>query len=285
MLTISDLVVQFGTLRAVDHLSLTVPSGSLFGLLGPNGAGKTTTLHCVTGLLSGYAGDIRVDGLDPKTDHTEVQRRIGLVPQKLALYDELNVLDNLKTFGALYGLRGKSLQQRVDWGIELSQLSEKAAAKVGTLSGGMKRRLNMACSLLHDPMLIICDEPTTGVDPQSRNHLFETIRQLHRDGRTVIYTTHYMEEVEALCDTVAIMDRGKSIAVDSLDTLLQPSQEVAKFTLEHTSETTGEDILTALQAAGITANLTPQTHSLEDVFLNLTGRALRDAGPSEANDG
>ena len=284
MLSITDLEVQFGTFRAVDKLSLTVPSGSLFGLLGPNGAGKTTTLHCVTGLLTEYTGTIRVDGLDPKSDHREVRRRIGLVPQKLALYEDLSVIDNLKTFAALYGLRGSTLKQRVDWGIELSQLAEKTGAKVATLSGGMKRRLNMACSLLHDPSLIICDEPTTGVDPQSRNHLFETIRTLHQEGRTVIYTTHYMEEVEALCDTVAIMDRGQRIAVDALDALLQSSQESPRFTLEQTSDATAADIAQALEAAGIMASVTPHQRSLEDVFLTLTGRALRDSTGSEVRD-
>ena len=281
MLTISELVVQFDAFRAVDGLSLTVPTGSLFGLLGPNGAGKTTTLHCVTGLNTAFEGSIHIDGLNPITDYTEVRRRIGLVPQKIALYEDLSVLDNLKTFAALYGLRGRNFSERIDWGIELSQLMEKRTVKVAALSGGMKRRLNMACSLLHDPMVIICDEPTTGVDPQSRNHLFETIRQLHGEGRTVIYTTHYMEEVEALCDSVAIMDRGQCIATDRLDSLLASASDRTHMQIAHDGTTDVGAIQDALTAAGIHAAITPQTPSLEQVFLNLTGRALRDGSPAE----
>ena len=284
MLSISDLVVQYGHFRAVDGLSLTVPKGALFGLLGPNGAGKTTTLHCVSGLHSLYQGTIQVDGLDPIRNPREVRKCIGLVPQKLALYDDLSVLDNLRTFAGLYGLRGRGLRDRVDWGMELSQLKDKSRANVSSLSGGMKRRLNMACSLLHNPSLIICDEPTTGVDPQSRNHLFETIRALNAEGRTIIYTTHYMEEVESLCDTVAIMDRGRCIAIDSLSALLSSSDEPTRFSLQFEDETTEHDVRAALEAAGINAAVSSQPRSLEDVFLTLTGRGLRDALGAEAEN-
>ncbi len=240
MLSISGLTVRFGDLTAVDDLSLEVPEGSIYGLLGPNGAGKTTTISCLAGLREPDAGQITIDGIDVLKNRTEAQRRLGVVPQMLAIYDALKVVDNLRFFGALYGLGGRALKDRVAWGLALAQLDEKADARVETLSGGMKRRLNMACSLLHDPKLVVCDEPTTGVDPQSRNHIFETLRALVAEGRTLVFTTHYMEEVEALCSRVAIVDHGRIIADDALDTLVSDGQ------------------------------------TLEGVFLELTGRALRD---------
>lgn len=240
MLSVSGLTVRFGDLTAVDALALEVPEGAVYGLLGPNGAGKTTTISCVAGLRTPDAGRVLVDGVDVRANRAEAQRRLGVVPQALALYETLRVVDNLRFFGALYGLRGRALEDRVGWGLALAQLDEKAMARVETLSGGMKRRLNLACALLHDPRLVVCDEPTTGVDPQSRNHIFETLRALVEEGRTLVYTTHYMEEVEALCSRVAIVDQGKVIADDALDALVADGQ------------------------------------TLEGVFLELTGRGLRD---------
>ncbi|MCB9524113.1 MAG: ABC transporter ATP-binding protein [Myxococcales bacterium] len=271
MVEIRDLQVRYGDFVAVDGLSLSVPKGALLGLLGPNGAGKTTTINAICGLLQPTAGQVRVDGLDVTADARGVRARVGLVPQQLALYPTLTVRQNVDFFCGLMGLKGQRARDRRAWALALAQLDAKADAKVETLSGGMKRRLNLACGLLHDPPVIICDEPTTGVDPQSRNHLFETIRGLHAEGRTVIYTTHYMEEVEALCDRVAIVDRGRVVAHDRLDALLDGGDTTRFHVTAHAS---------AAQVAEALAAFAPQVvqapRTLEQVFLDLTGRGLRD---------
>lgn len=276
MIEIRDLRVSFGALTAVDGLSLAVPDGLLYGLLGPNGAGKTTTLSCVAGLRAPTSGTVRVAGLDPMKDAREVRRLLGLVPQSLALYGTLTVVDNLRIFGGLMGLSGQRLRDRVAWGLALAQLEGRERTAVDTLSGGMKRRLNLACALLHDPRLVICDEPTTGVDPQSRNHLFETIRRLRDEGRTVVYTTHYMEEVEALCSRVAIVDHGRLVADAPLADLLAGGAGGSRFDVALAAGATPEQVAAALAAAGLTAQVTAGARSLEDVFLELTGHALRD---------
>jgi len=273
--------VVFGEVCAVDGLSLEIEQGSLTGLLGPNGAGKTTTLSCVAGLIEPTEGEVRVGDIDVAREPLRVQRLLGVVPQSLALYPTLTVEANLRVFGGLFGLAGRLLSERVDWGLTLAQLEARKTSLVGNLSGGMKRRLNLACALLHDPKIVICDEPTTGVDPQSRNHLFDTIRRLHREGRTVIYTTHYMEEVEALCDRVAIMDHGKLLAEDSLEGLLRGTEQQTTFQLKVQRGRTVEEVLEILRAAGIEdAELKSSSGSLEQVFLRLTGRALRDGDAS-----
>ena len=241
MIRIEKLSVSYGESVVVDDLSVEVNAGVLFGLLGPNGAGKTTTLGCLCGLHEHFLGTAELNGIDVREDPRRAKSMVGYVPQELALYPELTVLKNLEVFGGLAGLNGRSLSSRIDWALEVAQLSSRRRDLVDTLSGGMKRRLNMVASLLHRPKVIVCDEPTTGVDPQSRNHLFETIKRFHQDGCTVIYTTHYMEEVEALCEDVAIMDHGHLIAHDKLDILLQDKA------------------------------------NLEELFLELTGRGLRDA--------
>ncbi len=240
MLRLDAITVRYDALTAVDALSLEVPAGCIYGLLGPNGAGKSTTMACIAGLRAPTSGSVSVDGIDVARDPAEVRRRLGLVPQSLALYEDLTVLGNLRFFAGLFELQGARHAERVEWGLELAQLQDKRKDRVGTLSGGMKRRLNLACGLLHDPPLILCDEPTTGVDPQSRNHIFDTLRALNEAGKTLVYTTHYMEEVEALCERVAIIDQGKVVADDDLQALL--------------GRTEG---------------------NLETLFLDLTGRALR----------
>ncbi len=280
MIRFEQLVVRYGALAAVDGLDLRVPAGSLFGLLGPNGAGKTTALACVAGLRVPTAGAVFVDGVDVRARPAEARRRVGLVPQRLALYPTLTVAQNLRFFGGVHGLAGARLRDRVAWGLALAQLDERADARVETLSGGMARRLNLACALLHDPPLVLCDEPTTGVDPQSRNHLFDTLRALHAEGRTLVYTTHYMEEVQALCDEVAIVDRGRLVVHDRLDALLR-STASARFRIEVArgdGASAGEaDVRAALGAAGLRLDaVTPAERTLEEVFLDLTGRALRD---------
>ncbi|MBI4956477.1 MAG: ABC transporter ATP-binding protein [Myxococcales bacterium] len=277
MISIEGLEVSYGSVRAVAGLSLDVPKGSLFGLLGPNGAGKTTTILCIAGLRAPTAGKVRVGGRDPVRDAAVVRRMLGLVPQNLALYQDLSVRDNLRFFGGLFGVEGAKLTSRVAWGLDLAELGSRAAATVSTLSGGMKRRLNLACGLLHEPELLVCDEPTTGVDPQSRNHLFETIRRLNAEGRTVVYTTHYMEEVEALCSRVAILDHGRLVACDELATLLAAGASERHFELELTRAATPDAVRRALDAAGLASDkLAAAPRSLEQVFLDLTGHGLRD---------
>jgi ABC-2 type transport system ATP-binding protein len=201
--------------EAVKSLSFAIRRGEIFGFLGPNGAGKTTTISMLSCLLEPTQGNAIVAGYDVVRASSEVKRRIGLVPQELALYPTLNARDNLDYFGRIYGLRGRELRQRVDEVLEMVGLTERAKAAVKTYSGGMKRRLNIAAGLLHRPEVLFLDEPTVGVDPQSRNAIFEHVERLRDEGMTILYTTHYMEEAERLCDRVAIIDEGHIVALDT----------------------------------------------------------------------
>ncbi len=289
---VDSLVIAYGAGRpAVDGLSLSVRHGSFFGLLGPNGAGKSSFISCIGGLVRPSSGTVRVLGLDAVTDRAVVARRLGIVPQSLALYGDLSVRENLRFFAGLYGVRGASLAGRITAALDLAQLTDRAGSRVSTLSGGMARRLNLAVALLHDPEVIICDEPTTGVDPQSRLHLFDALRRLHAEGRTVIYTTHYMEEVEALCHDVAIVDRGKLVALGPLQELLashglegpEPTKSQS-FTVVAPAEVDPAGIVLLLKRAGIPSEgVTPVRATLEDVFMARTGRALRDGEPCRPN--
>jgi ABC-2 type transport system ATP-binding protein len=202
-------------LEAVKSLRFAIRQGEIFGFLGPNGAGKTTTISMLSCLLEPSEGTAIVAGHDVVKAPSEVKRRIGLVPQELALYPTLSARDNLDYFGCIYGLRGGALRQRVDEVLEMVGLAERAKAAVKTYSGGMKRRLNIAAGLLHRPQVLFLDEPTVGVDPQSRNAIFEHVERLRDEGITVLYTTHYMEEAERLCDRVAIIDEGRIVAVET----------------------------------------------------------------------
>jgi ABC-2 type transport system ATP-binding protein len=209
------LVKRYDAVEAVKGLSFAIRQGEIFGFLGPNGAGKTTTISMLSCLLKPTAGTAIVAGYDVVKASGEVKRRIGLVPQELALYPTLNARDNLDYFGRIYGLRGRELRQRVDEVLEMVGLTERARAAVKTYSGGMKRRLNIAAGLLHRPEVLFLDEPTVGVDPQSRNAIFEHVERLRGEGMTILYTTHYMEEAERLCDRVAIVDEGRIVALDT----------------------------------------------------------------------
>jgi ABC-2 type transport system ATP-binding protein len=241
---------DYGSLSALAGLDLAIEEGEIFGLLGPNGAGKTTAISMMCGVVTPSRGSARVAGLDIAS--FAARRLIGLVPQDLALYEELSALQNLRFFGGLYGLTGSELAARADWALELAGLRERAREPVSRYSGGMKRRLNLAAGLLHRPRLVILDEPTVGVDPQSRNHIFATIRALSAEhGMTVLYTSHYMEEVELLCKRVAILDRGALIACSTVEDL------VARHG--------GEEVVV-------------RKANLETVFLALTGHRLRDEG-------
>jgi ABC-2 type transport system ATP-binding protein len=215
-----NLTKKYGDLTAVNDVNLAIQKGEIFGLLGPNGAGKTTIISMITGLLKPDSGRITVDGLDLQRNTYAVKAKLGLVPQELALYPTLSARDNLAFFGSIYGLGGKHLQERVDAMLAMVELADRANEAVKNYSGGMKRRVNIAAGLLHQPEVLFLDEPTVGVDPQSRNAIFETIEDLNRAGMTVIYTTHYMEEAQRLCHRVAIIDEGQIIALDTPQALI-----------------------------------------------------------------
>jgi ABC-2 type transport system ATP-binding protein len=212
VLELRKLGKDYGERTAVKSVDLDVEKGEILGLLGPNGAGKTTTISMACGVVTPSRGSVTIGGIALDREPYAAKAKLGLVPQDLALYEELTAIQNLRYFGALYGLRGAELGHRVDWALEVVGLRDRANEPAKQYSGGMKRRLNIAAGLVHEPELLILDEPTVGVDPQSRNHIFETVKALQKSGMTVIYTSHYMEEVEALCDRVAIMDAGAIVA-------------------------------------------------------------------------
>ena len=245
VLEVKHLRKAFGDLVAVDDVSFALQPGQLLGLLGPHGAGKTTTVSMIAGLVTPDRGQVFVGGQVLSGDTNPAKRRMGLVPQDLALYEELSARANLQFFGSLYNLAGKPLHDAIRAALELVGLAERERDLVKTFSGGMKRRLNLAAGLLHDPDILLLDEPTVGVDPQSRNAIFDNLELLKRRGKALLYTTHYMEEAERLADRIVVIDHGTVIANDTLAGLhrLMPSGEKA---------------------------------SLEAVFLTLTGRSLRD---------
>ena len=221
VLEADNLVKTYGAHVAVDGISFDVEESEVFGLLGPNGAGKTTTISMLTGVLEPTSGTARIGGHDILREPAAVKRLNGLVPQDLALYPTLSARANLQFFGRIYGLRGKALRERVDDVLEIVALADRADEAIEKYSGGMKRRVNIAAGLVHEPRLLFLDEPTVGVDPQSRNHIFESVQRLNRDrGVSIIYTSHYMEEVELLCNRVAIIDQGRIIALDSIRNLI-----------------------------------------------------------------
>ena len=273
MLELKNLTKRYGTRVAVNGLSLTLRRGERFGLLGPNGAGKTTTISMLVGSLPPDSGEIVFEGMTLKGESEQAKRKIGYVPQELALYDDLTALQNLELFGALYGLTPALLTERCHYCLTLAGLTDRANQRVKTFSGGMKRRLNLAIALVHGPELLVLDEPTVGVDPQSRNAIFETLEKLADDGMTLLYTTHYMEEVERLCERIAILDEGQIVAEGSLAELadLFPRPTRRTITLE-ADETT----LYTLTKNGIAWQETTERQSLETVFLHLTGKTLRD---------
>ena len=280
MLTFVDVRKSFGKTVAVDGLSLSVRAGEVLGLLGPNGAGKSTSVSLAVGLLAPDAGRVTVGAGSP--EDPSVRQRIGVAPQGLAIYELLSGAENLRFFGQVYGLSGAQLDARVAWCLDFVGLTDRQDDRAGTYSGGMKRRLNLAAALVHDPELLLLDEPTVGVDPQSRNSIFESIEALHREGRTVIYTTHYMEEAARLCDRIAIIDAGTLLALGTLDELLAahggpPTLVVRTGGEERRLQTT--DPLRELNALAATAAIDAfqlERPTLEQVFLRLTGRSLRD---------
>src|SRR5437868_562411 len=228
MLDIKNLRKSFGSLLAVNDVSFSVRQGQIVGLLGPNGAGKTTTVSMAAGLLTPDRGEVLVAGHRLSGDTDPAKRRFGLVPQDLALYDELSARDNLRFFGALYDLAGSDLDDAIARVLGTVGLAERARDAVRTFSGGMKRRLNLAIGLLHDPDILLLDEPTVGVDPQSRNAIFDNLEELKARGKALVYTTHYMEEAERLCDRIVIIDHGKVIATGTQQELLDRLPESSR---------------------------------------------------------
>jgi len=303
LVSFRSVVKRFGAITALDGVSLDIAAGEFFGLLGPNGAGKSTLMSVLAGLCRPDAGEARIGGL-PAGDPA-ARRELGLVPQNLALYPHLTAQENLEVFGGLLGLRGAALHSRVDELLGAIQLSDRRDGLVKTFSGGMKRRLNLAAALLHRPQLLLCDEPTVGVDPQSRNAIFELLQRLNREGLTIIYSTHYMEEAVRLCSRIGIIDHGKILALGTVEELLKrlPFEEEIRFpaTAEMTelcAELRGQGELAleqgqhqfrprpgyqmsafylATERRGLPSRLfTVQRPSLEAVFLQLTGKALRE---------
>ncbi len=220
MIEIHDIVKKYGDRVAVNKVSFCVREGEIFGLLGPNGAGKTTTISILAALLFPDEGQVVIGGYDLGQETSRIKPLIGFVPQELALYPTLSAWDNLAFFGRIYGLRGTALKERIAAVLDLVGLRDRAGDAVRTFSGGMKRRLNIAAGLIHQPRILLLDEPTVGVDPQSRNFIFEHVERLKAEGMTILYTTHYMEEAERLCDRVAIMDEGRILALDTTQALL-----------------------------------------------------------------
>src|ERR1700730_15008993 len=224
---------KFGAITAVGGVSFAATPGEVLGLLGPNGAGKSTTISMLAGLTKPDSGSVTIDGVALGTGADPTKRRLGLVTQEIALLEELPARMNLEFFGGLYGLAGRALAARIAAVLELTSLADRARDPPKEYSGGMRRRLNIACALLHEPQILLLDEPTAGVDPQRRNAIFETIEVLAGEGRALVYTTHYMEEVERLCDRIVIIDHGKVLADDSLTGLLASTAVTSKLTLKY----------------------------------------------------
>jgi ABC-2 type transport system ATP-binding protein len=307
VLEVIDLHKRYGSLVALDRISFRVEAGEMFGLLGPNGAGKTTLLSIVSSLLAATSGEVRILGQTLTPNDLGIRHKVGIVPQDLAIYGDLTARENLLFFGELYGMGGTDLRDRVKDVLESVGLSDRADSRVSTYSGGMKRRLNLGAALVHRPQLLLLDEPTTGVDPQSRNHIFEEVRRRNAAGLTVVYTSHYMEEVEALCTRIGIIDQGRLAAIDTLPGLLQRIEGSIRFRVRGWTPALGErlgelpgtrlgesngdgvelscrdvegtllQLLATLKELDVDlTGLTTETPNLERVFLHLTGRTLRD---------
>jgi len=304
---IKNVTKRYDDKLALDNVSIEIREGELFGLLGPNGAGKTTLIHILCGLLKMDNGEVIVGGDSIKKNAEAIKANIGYVPQDIVLFEGLSVQDNMDYFGRLYGLSGSRLKQRMKEALDVAGLSDRKKDKVKKLSGGMKRRLNLACAIMHEPKVLVLDEPTVGVDPQSRNHILESVREMNRkNNMTIVYTSHYMEEVEALCDRLMILDLGRELVkgtkkeilrtITQDNTMMITTSRIPKTLSASLKEIEGvkkvsidgerveiiftsaeEEIINTIisQGAGI-RNIQIDEPTLETVFLNITGKALRD---------
>ncbi len=309
---IKNLTKRFNDNLALDNVSFNIEKGEIFGLLGPNGAGKSTLINIMCGLLKGSNGDILIDSNSVQKNSLKTKEYIGYVPQEIVLHQKLSLVDNLKYWGEMYGLKGKLLKERMEEALELTGLKERKKDKVKTFSGGMKRRLNIACAIMHHPKILIMDEPTVGIDPQSRNHILEFTKKMNKEyGTTIIYTSHYMEEVEQICNEIAIIDMGNVIAngtkkeikrlvsnESNIEVSIEVFNESVVLNLKQTkgikdcfydekSKTlyvaviedgySMEDIMKELMKSKVKIkSISIIEPNLEAVFLSLTGKKLRD---------
>jgi len=309
LIEVNNLVKKYKDKVAVNGVNLSIKEGEIFGLLGPNGAGKSTTINTLLGLLKVNEGSIKFFGKDFSKHSREIKKEIGYVPQEYAFFETLSALDNVTYWAKIYGLRGEERKKAIKQALEFTGLWERRKDRANTFSGGMKRRLNIACAIVHNPKILIMDEPTVGVDPQSRNNILESVKILNQNGTTVIYTSHYMEEIEELCDRVAIMDFGKVIAMGTIDELVESISEERKAIIEVNSNVEkavqslgklefikdvkqeGKEIHLILgkEADSFSSvieylvklgfhitSMSMDKLNLENVFLNLTGKKLRD---------
>ena len=309
MIQVRSVSKSFGNIEAVCDVSFNINKGEIFGILGPNGAGKSTIVNILNTLIKPDRGDVIIDGVNIKGDGDTIKLIMGVVPQEIALYEELTAYENLMFWGGLYNIPKKELREKTENTLEIVDLSSRKNDRIKTFSGGMKRRINIACSLLHNPRILVLDEPTVGVDPQNRNHIFEVIERLHEEGMTIIYTTHYMEEAERFCDKIAIMDVGHIIALGTLKELREISDardlltvQLADFndetisavrsaipsirfesttkTLEADCENISNEISVITNhiqnAGGVIERIYTRGTNLESIFLKLTGKRLRD---------
>lgn len=310
MIEIKDVTKSYGRQKVLQNVSFEIMEGELFGLLGPNGAGKSTLIDILTGIQSMDSGDIFINGKSIKTDKVEIRKHLGLVPQDIALLEELNAVDNLEYFGGLYGLAGQELKSQIEKLLEVAGLTDKKKEKVKNYSGGMKRRLNIAVAMLHNPSILILDEPTVGVDAQSRQHIFDYIQSLADQGTTILYTSHYMEEIETLCKRVFILDLGEEVAYGTkeevkklvghtqtvsltldrvpagFDEVLKNSENGIQFvtvdgqdmelTIDQTIFSMMKLIEQVEQAQLVIKSVNVKETTLEEAFLQLTGKTLRD---------
>ena len=308
MLSIEHLCKSFGSLRAVDDISFEVKESEIFGFVGPNGAGKTTTINLICLLLKPDSGQIFIDGMECGNGGIEVKRKLGVVPQDIAVYEDLNARENLKFWGSLYDISGKELEQRVSYLLELTGLQDRAKEQVKNFSGGMKRRLNMAAGMIHKPKLLLLDEPTIGIDPQARHNMLAMVRDVAREGTTILYTSHYLDEIEELCSRLAIIDHGRILAQGTVDEVKRivgenrVLQVTGTFSRQSAEQLTGQienlsllsiaenqvvyslpiqyctgEFLEKLVKAGFEIdNLSIKEPSLDSVFIKLTGREFKD---------
>lgn len=309
ILKIDGLTKKFGDLIAVDNIDLAIEQGEIYGLLGPNGAGKSTMINIISGLLTIDKGSISVLDKDLNRNSNFVKKNIGTVPQDIAIYEDLTAYENVKFFASLYGIRGKELKERTEEALEFVGLTDKSKSFPGEFSGGMKRRLNIACAIAHRPKLLIMDEPTVGIDPQSRNHILQSVKRLNELGCTIIYTSHYMEEVEEVCSRIAIIDHGKIIAEGTKEELkaIITDKNTVMITVDSISRVKEEELKKIYGVNSVEIdervvkinsskeinnldkiilyfttnniqikNVESKVPDLETVFLTLTGRKLRD---------